>query len=251
MSVGRSVVLGRVKRGDMTRLRIIWSITSVVAVYGLWLAWTAPEDRLQGVYSRIINLHVPSLWLAFLAFGVTAFGSLLWLIRKRFRWDRLAEASVEIGVLFTGIGLMTGMLWGWAVWGTAWDWSDPRLASTAVMFMVYLGYLSLRKSVDDPRVRAQRSAVLGVIAVIQLPLVYFSVNLFRTLHQTQSIRPDGATMPAEMLRAMLVNVGAFTLLYIALMMTRLRLANRESVLDSFGPAGKDVKQPDLERLNDV
>ena len=84
------------------------------------------------------------------------------------------------------------MVWGQAVWGTPWDWQDPRLMSTLVMFFVYLGYIALRNAIDDPTVRARRSAILGAIAVVQVPLVYFSVNLFRTLHQTQSIRPDGS-----------------------------------------------------------
>lgn len=236
----------------MAGLRILWSGTVVAVLYGLWLAWSVPEDSLQGPFSRMINIHVPSLWLAFLAFGVTAVGSVMWLIRKRFRWDRLAEASVETGVLFTGIGLVTGMVWGWAVWGVAWDWADPRLTSTAVMFIVYLGYLALRRAVTDPFARAQRSAVLGAIAVVQVPLVYFSVNLFRTLHQTQSIRPDGATMPDEMVVALLVNVGAFTMLYISLMATRLSLSRHAAQIENDRRlAGDDIAPPRMDNLQDV
>ncbi|MEE8375938.1 MAG: cytochrome c biogenesis protein [Acidimicrobiia bacterium] len=236
----------------MTRIRVLFSVAAAAMTVGLWFALTAPPDSLQGEYSRIINVHVPSLWLAFLAFGVTALGSIMWLWKKKQRWDRLASASAEIGVLFTGIGLFTGMVWGHAVWGRAWDWGDPRLTSTAVMFFVYLGYIALRNAVDDPVVKARRSAILGVVAVVQVPLVYFSVNLFRTLHQTQSIRPDGSTMPAEMLIAMLVNVVAFTILYVALMaartdVARLEEANRETEL----LAGDAVKPPKLSEVGDV
>jgi heme exporter protein C len=236
----------------MTRIRVLFAFAAAAMAVGLWFALTAPPDALQGEYSRIINVHVPSLWLAFLAFGVTALGSVMWLWKKTQRWDRLASASAEIGVLFTGIGLFTGMVWGHAVWGRAWDWGDPRLTSTAVMFFVYLGYLALRNAVDDPVVKARRSAILGVIAVVQVPLVYFSVNLFRTLHQTQSIRPDGSTMPAEMLIAMLVNVVAFTILYVALMAARTEVArveeaNRETEL----LAGDAVKPPKLSEVGDV
>jgi heme exporter protein C len=236
----------------MTRIRVLFAVAAAAMAVGLWFALTAPPDALQGEYSRIINVHVPSLWLAFLAFGVTALGSVMWLWKKTQRWDRLASASAEIGVLFTGIGLFTGMVWGHAVWGRAWDWGDPRLTSTAVMFFVYLGYLALRNAVDDPVVKARRSAILGVIAVVQVPLVYFSVNLFRTLHQTQSIRPDGSTMPAEMLIAMLVNVVAFTILYVALMAARTEVArveeaNRETEL----LAGDAVKPPKLSEVGDV
>lgn len=236
----------------MTRVRVLFGMAAVAMGVGLWFALTAPPDALQGVYSRLINIHVPSLWLAFLAFGVTAFGSIMWLARKEARWDRLAASSVEVGVLFTAIGLFTGMVWGKAVWGTAWDWSDPRLATTAMMFFVYIGYIALRSAVDDPVVRARRSAILGAIAVIQVPLVYFSVNLFRTLHQTQSLRPDGSTMPDEMLTAMLVNMGSFMLLYVALMAARIDVTRAEAAAapDSV-VAGEAVRPPRLEEVEDV
>lgn len=236
----------------MTRVRALLGLAAIGLAVGLWFALTAPPDVLQGQYSRIINVHVPSLWLAFLAFGVTALGSIMWLIRKRPRWDRLAAASAEIGVLFTGIGLATGMIWGKAVWGTAWDWGDPRLASTAVMFFVYLAYIALRGAVDDPFTRARRSAILGAIAVVQVPLVYFSVNLWRTLHQTQSVRPGGATMPPEMLIAMLVNVAAFTLLYVALMAARLDLTRaEEAALGTDALAGDAIEPPRISEVRDV
>lgn len=236
----------------MSRIRFLFGLAALLMAVGLWLALTAPPDALQGEYSRLINIHVPSLWLAFLAFGVTALGSIMWLIRKRPRWDRLAAASVEVGVLFTGIGLVTGMIWGHAVWGIAWDWGDPRLASTAVMFFVYLGYMALRGAIDDPVTRARRSAILGIVAFVQVPLVYFSVNLFRTLHPTQSVRPDGSTMPDEMLIAMLVNVVAFTVLYIALMAARIDVAIAEEGADrEQALAGDAVKPPKISEVEDV
>lgn len=235
----------------MTRVRVLFGLAGAAVGVGLWFALTAPPDALQGVYSRLINIHVPSLWLAFLAFAVTAFGSIMWLARKEARWDRLAASSVEVGVLFTAIGLFTGMVWGKAVWGTAWDWSDPRLATTAMMFFVYIGYIALRSAVDDPVVRARRSAILGAIAVIQVPLVYFSVNLFRTLHQTQSIRPDGSTMPDEMLLAMLVNVAAFTILYVALLSARIHLARLEQDQVASTAAATVVKPPKISEVRDV
>lgn len=235
----------------MTRVRVLFGLAAGAVGVGLWFALTAPPDALQGVYSRLINIHVPSLWLAFLAFAVTAFGSIMWLIRKTATWDRLAASSVEVGVLFSGIGLFTGMVWGKAVWGTAWDWSDPRLATTAMMFFVYIGYLALRSAVDDRQVRARRSAILGAVAVVQIPLVYFSVNLFRTLHQTQSIRPDGSTMPPEMLTAMLMNVAAFTILYVALLSARIYMARIEDQRTDSVPAGAAVSPPRISEVNDV
>lgn len=236
----------------MTRVRVLMSLAGVALAIGLYMALTAPPDAIQGEYSKLFSIHAPPLWVAFVAFGVTALGSVMWLIGKNDRWDRLASASVEIGVLFTGVGIFVGMVWGQAVWGTAWDWQDPRLMTTAVMFFVYLGYIALRNAVDDPGVRARRSAILGAIAVVQIPLVYFSVNLFRTLHQTQSIRPGGSTMPDEMITAMLVNMVAFTLLYVALMAARLEVGRVEALAESeSAPAGDAVRPPRLSEVEDV
>jgi heme exporter protein C len=236
----------------MKRVRILIAIAAAAMVAGLYLTLTSPTDRLQGEFTRIVNIHAPSMWVAFLAFGVTALASILWLVRKTDRWDRIAEASVETGVLFTATGLFTGMVWGQAVWGRAWDWADPRMASTAVMFFVYLGYLALRRATPDPVMRARRSAILGAIAVVQVPLVYFSVNLFRSLHQTQSIRPDGATMPDEMVSALLVNFLAFTLLYVALTAARVEVAKAEDAKASETvPAGDAVATPLLSEVEDV
>jgi heme exporter protein C len=235
----------------VSRIRVWYSLAAVGLAVGLWFALTAPPDVLQGEYSRLLYIHVPTMWLAFLAFGLTAFASIAWLVRRGDRWDRLASSSVEVGVLFTGIGLVVGMIWGKAVWGIAWDWMDPRMASTAVMFFVYLGYLALRAAIDDPAVRARRSAILGTIAVVQVPLVYFSVNMFRTLHQTQTIRPDGATMPDDMVVALLVNVVAYTILYLALLIARVDLARALPTEDEPAPAGSAVKPPRVNEAHDV
>jgi heme exporter protein C len=236
----------------MSRVHTLFALGAVALGVGLWFALTAPPDVLQGAYSRLLYIHASTLWLAFLAFAVTSVASIAWLVRKRARWDRLAAASVEIGVLFTGIGLVVGMIWGKAVWGIAWDWMDPRLATTAVMFFVYLGYLALRAATDDAVARARRSAILGAIAVVQVPLVYFSVNLFRTLHQTQSIRPDGPTMPREMVVALLVNVVAFTILYVVLLIARSDLAIAEEARSEQAVlAGAAVQPPRLDEVNDV
>lgn len=236
----------------MTRVRISMILAAIAVAIGVVFAFSSSTDTLQGEFSRIINVHVPSLWVAFLAFAITALGSIMWLIRRAPRWDRLAEASAEVGVLFTAVGLFTGMVWGQAVWGQAWDWGDARLATTAVMFFVYLGYLALRRATPDPEVSARRSAILGTIAVLQVPLVYFSVNLFRTLHQPQSIRPDGSTMPDEMLMAMLINVAAFTVLYLALMLARIDVAQVESARAAVPElAGEDIAPPEMREIGDV
>jgi heme exporter protein C len=228
-------------------LRTLQALACMAVAVGLTLALNAPVDAFQGEFARIMHIHVPASWLAFLAFGVTALGSVMWRLRRTRRWDRLAASSAELGVLFTGLSLMTGSIWGGAVWGTYWDWADPRMATTALMFFVYLGYLALRRTTDDADTAASRSSLLGIIAVVQVPLVYFSVNLFRGLHQGQSIRPDGVTMPTEMLVAMLVNLAALTLLYVAFLVSRMDLMRREEAAEAAEPvAGSTVTAPRLE-----
>jgi heme exporter protein C len=218
---------------------------------GLVLAATSSPDAFQGEYVRIMYMHVPGAWLAFLAFGVTALGSAGWLLTRRDGWDRLAEASAEIGVLFTGVALFTGSLWGRPVWGTYWDWGDARMASTALMFFVYLGYLALRRATPDPTARARRAAVLGLVAVVQVPIVYFSVTFWRSLHQGFTVRPDGVSLEGSMVGALLVNLLAFTLLYAFLMMERMRIARIAGarMAEAAEAAGAAVTSPNLEGLS--
>jgi heme exporter protein C len=231
----------------MTKARVLLGLAGVTAAVGIRMAYSTPPDALQGSYARIINLHVPAMWIGFLAFGGTALGSVMWRLSRRRRWDQLAGASAEVGVLFTAVGLLTGMIWGKPVWGVFFDWADPRMASTAVLLLVYLGYLALRRATIDPEERADRASILGMIAVFQVPLVYFSVNLVRSLHQTQSIRPGGATIHPDMLRSMLFNLFAFTLIYVALVLARMVVARLEEAREAQqrSAAGTVVLPPTL------
>jgi heme exporter protein C len=225
---------------------------------GFVFGMTAPPERIQGEFAKIMFVHVPSAWLAFLAFGVTALGGIMWLVKKTAQWDRIAAASAEVGVFFTALALLTGMIWGYPVWGTFWDWSDARMMSTAIMFFVYLGYLALRRSIPDPETRARRSAILGIIAFIQVPLVYFSVTLFRTLHQGATVVRADAPIDPVFLRALMVNLAAFTVVYVAFMMWRTRLARMEDELEEaeaiadFELAGSGITAPEFgEATGDV
>lgn len=237
----------------MTKVRIVMGLAALVAAYGLYLAIAAPPEAVQRTYARILHIHAPSAWLAFLAFFVTAFGSIMWRIRRKAVWDRLAASSAEIGVLFTGIALVTGMIWGKPVWGVFFDWADARMASTALMFLVYLGYLALRRATPDPGLRAARASILGIVAVVQVPLVYFSVSLVRTLHQTPTIRPGGSPIHPAMLQALMVNLAAFTLIYVALLMGRMVVGRLEEEAASSleAVAGAAVLPPRLDGAVDV
>ena len=206
-----------------------------------------PPDAVQGDLQRIMYVHVPSAWLAYLAFVVTLVGSAAYLVSKRLRWDHLAAASAELGVMFTGLALATGMIWGKPVWGVWWTW-DARLVLTAVMFFVYLGYLALRRSIIDPEVRARRSAVFGVLAVVQIPIVHFSVIWWRSLHQPPTVlRPDEPQIDPPLLFALLMSLVAFTVVYAALTRRRIALEEMRTTTDGETEevAGAAVSPPRL------
>lgn len=206
-----------------------------------------PPDAVQGDLARIMYVHVPSAWLAYLAFVVALVGSLGYLVTTRMKWDRLAASSAELGVVFTGLALATGMIWGKPVWGVWWTW-DARLVLTAVMFFVYLGYLALRRSMPDPAVRARRSAVFGVLAVVQIPIVHFSVIWWRSLHQPPTVlRPDEPQIDPPLLFALLMSLVAFTVVYAALMRRRMLLERLGSLADDEPQevAGAAVRPPTL------
>ncbi len=237
----------------MRRSHTVLNVMAVAALgVGFAFALAAPSERTQGEFARIMYVHVPSAWLAFLAFGVTFAGGVVWLVRKSARWDRIAASSAEVGVFFTALALLTGMIWGQPVWGTFWDWGDARMMSTALMFFVYLGYLALRRSIPDPEVRARRSAILGIVAFVQVPLVYFSVSVFRTLHQDVTFSGPDSPVDEGFVLPLLVNLAAFTLVYVAFTATRTRLARIEDELEEAEAladlelAGAAITPPTLE-----
>jgi heme exporter protein C len=200
----------------------------VLALFGLW---GAPEDATQKEAQRLMYVHVPAAWLAYLAFGVTALASalFLWPRTRSLVWDRLAGASAELGVLFTALTLVLGSLWGKPVWGIWWAW-DARLVTTAVLFFLYLGYLALRRiPSDDPIGSGKRNAIAALIAFVDVPIVHFSVEWWRTLHQKATVfNPQlDAHIDGVMALTLWIGVIAFTILYVYLLDRRYRLAALE------------------------
>jgi heme exporter protein C len=187
----------------------------------------APPDAVQGEVQRLMYVHVPAAWLAYLSFLVVFVSSVAYLRTRRIRWDRIAAASAEIGVLFTALTIVLGALWGKPVWGTWWTW-DPRLTTTAMLLLIYLGYLAIRRVADNPVRRARWSAVIGIVGFVDVPIVYLSVEWWRSLHQGPSVfRLGGPDIHGSMLVALLVGVAAFTLVYAYLMAVRMRIGRLE------------------------
>ncbi|GAB3685401.1 cytochrome c biogenesis protein CcsA [Saccharopolyspora sp. ID03-671] len=205
-------------------------VSGVALVIALAAAFVAPPDQLQGNLQRLMYVHVPAAWIAYLSFAVTLVGSVVWLWRRDVRYDRLAAASAEAGVFFTGLALVLGSVWGKPVWGVWWVW-DPRLVTTAVMFFVYLGYLALRRATLDPIARARRSAVFGIVAFVQVPIVHMSVIWWRTLHQPPTVlKPGDPSIDHTMLLALVANVLVFTLLYAVAVRARIRVSVLEDAV---------------------
>lgn len=193
------------------------------------IAFTPTEMR-QGPAQKIFYIHAPAAWVAFLAFGLVAVAGLLYLWLRDPRLDRFAESSAEVGVVFTTVVLITGPLWGRPVWGTWWTW-DARLTLTLFLWFVYAGYLVLRGAIDNQEQRARYSAVLGALGALLIPFIHLSVYLFRTLHpQPIVMKPGAPSLPNEMLVTLLIAFASFTLLYVALLRARYRLAEVRSVL---------------------
>src|SRR5919106_6299923 len=204
---------------------------ALLVVLGLFVS---PPDETRRAAVRLFYLHVPAAWTAYLAFGVTTLASALYLWRRTRSpvWDTLAGASAELGVLFTGLTLVLGSLWGRPVWGVWWAW-DARIVSTAVLFFLYLGYLALRQVQADPGVRAKRSAIAALVAFVDVPVVHFSVEWWRTLHQKGSVfnRELSPTIEGNLAWALLSGVVAFTFLYLYLLERRYRLAALEEAIE--------------------
>lgn len=220
----------------MTRLRrlvapsAVVAFVAVAAVVGVGL-FVVPPDRLQGQVQRIMYVHVPSAWIAYLAFFVTFVASVRLLWQKDLGADRLAASSAEVGLVFTGVAIVTGAIWGKATWGVWWDW-DPRLTTTALVFLIYAGYVLIRASIADRIRRARASAVIGIIGFANVPIVHFSVLWWRSLHQPPTvIRAGDPSIDHVLLAQLVASVLAFTGLFLYLLDRRLDLERARDEAD--------------------
>ena len=227
-----------------------------------WIAWIAglavvgtlvramfltPLEARQGAAQKIFYLHVPAAWVAFMAFGLVAFAGLAYLWLRDERLDRFAASSAEVGLVFTTVVLITGPIWARPIWGVWWTW-DARLTSTLFLWFIYLGYIVLRGALDDRAMRARYSAILGALGALLIPFIHMSVYLFRVAHpqpivgSPQAIGalmsgdPAKVPLPPEMVQTLLISLAAFTLLYVAFVRARYRLAVEQDAHYAHGVA---------------
>ena len=187
----------------------------------------SPPDRDMGHLQKIMYVHVASAWNMMIAYFIVAISSLLYLWKGEERHDLLAAAAAEVGALLTALTLVLGSIWARPTWGIWWTW-DARLTSTAVLLLVFVGYLSLRSFVEDVERRAQWSAVVGILGALNVPIVYMSVKWWRTLHQPQS---SPSTVDPNYVLSLRANAIAFTLVAVYFIMTRYRALRWERAAD--------------------
>src|SRR5438093_57268 len=182
-------------------------LAGVVMAFGV-----APRDRTQGNVQRIMYVHVPAVWVAYLAFIVVFAASVAYLWTRAVGADQTAHAAAEVGVVFLGVNIATGAIWGKPTWGTWWTW-DARLTSVAVVFVIFVGYLLVRQMTDDPDRGARFAAVVGILGALNIPLVHFSVYWWRTLHQPPTFaKPGPAAASGSIGAALFVNFLGLLLL---------------------------------------
>lgn len=200
---------------------LVLAVALVLTGYGEYFGlFQAPPDRMMGEVQRIMYVHVPAAWMALLAFTVTLGASIAFLAKRSRRADALAEASAEVGVVFNALLITLGAIWGKPTWGVWWSW-DPRLTTAAIMLVAFAGYLALRRFIEDGERRARLSAIFAIVAYVDLPLVWFSVKWWRSLHQLQS---SPATVDPQMVFALRTNAFAFLAWLIFFIWMRFRIA---------------------------
>jgi ABC-type transport system involved in cytochrome c biogenesis, permease component len=203
---------------------LILALASAVAVLtalGMVFLY-APREATMGDVQRIFYFHVSSAWVGFFAFFVTFLAGILYLIRGERQWDILALSSVEVGLTFITMAVITGSLWARPVWGTYWTW-EPRLTISAVQLLIYIAYGMLRRAVEGPERQARFAAVYGIVAFVTVPLSWFAIRWWRTIHPDILTGGGEMTLTPRMVQTLLVSLAAFTLLYVTLLRQRIRL----------------------------
>jgi heme exporter protein C len=199
------------------------AIAVILCAIGLYIGFfLAPTDRQQGDAYRIIYLHVPAAWMSMFIYVVMAFWAGIGLGMNTRISSMMATALAPTGAMFTFLALWTGSLWGKPTWGTWWAW-DARMTSELILLFLYIGFMALQASIDDARRADKAGALLALVGVVNIPIIYFSVKWWNTLHQGSSINMKGApTMAMTMLVGMLVMALAFWAYTIAVILVRLR-----------------------------
>jgi heme exporter protein C len=207
---------------------VCWALAAALAAAGLYVGFfVAPTDAQQGEVYRVIFIHVPAAWMSMFLYLVMAFWAAIGLAFNTRLSAMMASAIAPTGALFTFLALWTGSLWGRPTWGTYWVW-DARLTSELILLFLYLGFMALQAAIDDPRRADRAGAVLALVGAVNVPIIYYSVQWWNTLHQGASVSLTRApSMASTMLAGMLLMALAFWAYAIAASLTRVRCIIRE------------------------
>jgi heme exporter protein C len=197
---------------------ILGALSFIGMMVSIWMIFLyAPTDALQGPTQRIFYFHVPISWIGMLAFVVLAVASVIGLVRRDDeRWDWIARAAAEIGTVFITLALISGAIWGKPIWGTWWTW-DPKLTATLILWFMYVGYLMTRNYMGRTTDSARVGAVLALVGVVDVPIIYLSVQWWRGQHPTAMVGVPEAALPSSAVLTLMVALVTFTLLYAFLM----------------------------------
>lgn len=207
-----------------------FGVLTVLILHWMVFFWV-PTESFQGVIQRIFYIHVPAWWITFLAFGIVALCSAMYLWLGDERLDIAAVAGAEGGMVFASIGLLTGPLWGRVAWGTWWTW-EPRLTLALLLWFIYLGYFLVRKSMINPDQGKRIAAVIGIVGVLDIPLIHVSVSWLRSLHpEAVVLRPDGPNLDDSMLWTLMAGLLGYTLIFFSLFLARYAVGILERDLD--------------------
>ena len=210
-------------------------VLMLLALYTIFIY--APVEKTMGLIQKIFYIHVPSAFLAYLAFFITFIASIVYLYRKDSKWDTVAHCAVETGVIFCTIVLITGPIWARPIWNVWWTW-DPRLTTTLILWFTYVAYLMLRRSVKENR-RANLAAVFGIIGFINVPLTFFSIRLWRTIHPVV-ITSRGLNMSGPMKFSLIITFIAFCFLFFSLLISRIRLERLKMCIEEINEIMDDM-----------
>ena len=231
--------------------RIRWT-AAVLGILGIiltlvlhWMVFFwVPTERTMGVVQRIFYIHVPAAWVAFMAFGIVAICSAIYLWLKDERLDMAAKAAAEGGMLYTTIVLLTGPLWGRVAWGTWWSW-EPRLTLTLLLWFIYLGYFLVRSSTENPERGKRFAAVVGIVGALDIPLIHLSVVWFRSLHPAPVVmKAEGPSLDPAMLNTLFMGLAASTLVFFAFFLFRYGLERMEQALAHREMVAEAAPQPE-------
>jgi heme exporter protein C len=216
-------------------LRVLDIVSIVVLGIATYMALNAPTERVMGEVQKVFYFHIGTAWTALLGFILAGVFSVVYLITKNLKWDRLQVAAVEVSLVFFLITIALGSIWARPAWNTWWTW-DPRLTTAAVTELIYIAYFMLRQGIDDPERRARFGAVYALVGGLSAPITFFAIRLFRTIHPVviagTNPQADGSfSMTADMLTAFFFALFAFSVIFIDLFWNRVRLGDLQEKVE--------------------